>query len=329
MAERILVVDDDLICEFLIAALGSANYQCRKANDDREALAILASDNEIGLILSSSTAGRDPMRLLECAKAQHPDVPVVIMSGSPDLSVALDFMRAGACDYLLKPFRKESLMTAVGRALDQRRLRLERRATVPEKAYDSALEILGNALDLHGSSTAGRSKRVTAFSLAIARATGLGPDLIRVIARGAFFLDLGKIAIPCGILRKPGALVEDEVVIVRQYCKHGYQILSAIPFMKEAAEIVYCHQERYDGTGYPRALSGEEIPQGARIAAVANALEAMTSDRPYRFARSISAAREEIQSCSGAQFDPEVVRTFLSMPESIWEDLRREIANQS
>ena len=329
MAERILVVDDDLICEFLIAALGSANYQCRKANDDREALAILASDNEIGLILSSSTAGRDPMRLLECANAQYPDVPVVIMSGSPDLSVALDFMRAGACDYLLKPFRKESLMTAVRRALDQRRLRLERRATGAEKAYDSALEILGNALDLHGSSTAGRSKRVTAFSIAIARATGLGPDLIRVIARGAFFLDLGKIAVPYGILRKPGALVEDEVVIVRQYCQHGYQILSAIPFMKEAAEIVYCHQERYNGTGYPRALSGEEIPHGARIAAVANALEAMTSDRPYRFARSISAAREEIHSCSGTQFDPEVVRTFLSMPESIWEDLRQEIAKHS
>jgi len=164
------------------------------------------------------------MRLLECAKAQYPDVPVVIMSGSPDLSVALDFMRSGACDYLLKPFRKESLMTAVRRALDQRRLRLERRATGPEKAYDSALEILGNALDLHGSATAGRSKRVTAFSIAIARATGLGPDLIRVF--------------PDAILRKPGALVEDEVVIVRQYCQHGYQILSAIPFMKEAAEIL-------------------------------------------------------------------------------------------
>jgi HD-GYP domain-containing protein (c-di-GMP phosphodiesterase class II) len=117
--------------------------------------------------------------------------------------------------------------------------------------------------------------------------------------------------------------------MVRQYCRHGYQILSAIPFMKEAAEIVYCHQERHDGTGYPRGLSGEQIPLGARIAAVANALEAITSDQPYRFARSIGAAREEIHSCSGTQFDPEVVRTFLSMPENIWENLRREIANQS
>jgi response regulator RpfG family c-di-GMP phosphodiesterase len=329
MAERILVVDDDLICEFLIAALGSANYLCVKAHDDREALAMLASDNEIGIILCSPTVGPDPTRLLESAKTKYPDVPVVIMNGSPDLSVALDFMRAGACDYLLKPFRKDALMAAVRRALEQRRLRLEGRATGQQAAYDSALEILGHAIDLHGSGTPGRSKRVTAFSIAIARATGLDSDLIRVIARGAFFLDLGKIAIPNAILRKPGRFVKDEVVMVRQYCRHGYQILSAIPFMKEAAEIVYCHQERHDGTGYPRGLSGEQIPLGARIAAVANALEAITSDQPYRFARSIGAAREEIHSCSGTQFDPEVVRTFLSMPENIWENLRREIANQS
>ena len=329
MAERILVVDDDLICEFLIAALGSANYLCRKANNDREALAILESDNEIGMILCSPTVGPDPTRLLECAKAKYPDVPVVIMNGSPDLSVALDFMRAGACDYLLKPFRREALMAAVRRALEQRGIRLKGRPAVGERAYDIALELLGDALDLKASSAAAHSKRVTAFSIAIARATGLDQDLIKVIARGAFLLDLGKIAVPESILRKPGALTEDEVVVVRQYCQHGYQILNRVPFMQEAAEIVYCHQERYDGTGCPRGLRGEQIPHGARIAAVANALEAMTSDRPYRFARSISAAREEIQSCSGAQFDPEVVRTFLSMPESIWEDLRREIANQS
>src|SRR5258708_29243389 len=129
MAERILVVDDDLICEFLVAALASANHLCVEAHDDREALAILASDNEIGVILCSPTVGPDPTRLLECAKAKYPDVPVVIMSGSPDLSVALDFMRAGACDYLLKPFRNDALMSAVLRALEQQRRRLKGRVT--------------------------------------------------------------------------------------------------------------------------------------------------------------------------------------------------------
>jgi response regulator RpfG family c-di-GMP phosphodiesterase len=326
MAERILIVDDDLICEFLIAALGSANYLCCKAHDDREALAILAENNEIGVILCSPTVGPDPTRLLDCAQAKYPDIPVVIMNGSPDISVALDFMRAGACDYLLKPFRRDALMAAVRRALKHRQIRVKNRAAVGEKASYTALELFGNFLDLSTHSTVGRSKRVTAFSIAIARATGLSTDLIRVIARGAFVLDLGKTAVPESILRKPGALTEDEVAVVRQYCLNGYQILGSIPHMKEAAEIVYCHQERYDGTGYPCGISGEQIPLGARIAAVANALEAMTSPRPYHATRSFSAAREEIQRCSGTQFDPEVVKTFLAMPENIWEDLRREIA---
>jgi response regulator RpfG family c-di-GMP phosphodiesterase len=326
MAERILVVDDDLICEFLIAALSSANYLCCKAHDDREALALLASDNEIGMILCSPTVGPDPTRLLDCAKAKYPDIPVVIMNGSPDISVALDFMRAGACDYLLKPFKRDALMAAVRRALGLRRVRLENRALAQQRPYDVTIELLGIALESNASSTVGRSKRVTAFAIAIARAMGLDRDRIRVTARGAFVLDIGKVAVPQSILRKPGALTEDEVAVLRQYCLNGYNILSSIPHMKEAAEIVYCHQERYDGTGYPRGLSGEQIPLGARIAAVANALEAMTSPRPYRTALSHSAAREEIQRCSGTQFDPAVVKTFLSMPENIWDGLSREIA---
>jgi response regulator RpfG family c-di-GMP phosphodiesterase len=329
MAERILIVDDDLICEFLIAALSSANYLCCKAHDYREALAMLASDNEIGMILCSPTVGPDPTRLLDCAKAKYPDIPLVIMNGSPDLSVALDFIRAGACDYLLKPFKRDALMAAVRRALRERKIRVKNRSAVGERASDMALETLGTFLDLGTHSTVGRSKRVTAFSIAIARGMGFSADVIRVIARGAFVLDLGKSAVPESILRKPGALTEDEVTVVRQYCLNGYKILSSVSHMKEAAEIVYCHQERYDGTGYPDGISGEQIPLGARIAAVANTFEAMTSPRWYRAAVSDSAAREEIQRCSGTQFDPAVVKTFLSMPENIWDGLRRELAGQS
>ena len=112
---------------------------------------------------------------------------------------------------------------------------------------------------------------------------------------------------------------------MREHCYHGYQIVKKIPFLNEAAEIVYSHQERYDGTGYPRGLKGDEIPLGARIFSVADTLDAITSDRPYRAAQSISAAREEIQRWSGRQFDPRVVEVFLEMPETIWTDLRREI----
>jgi putative nucleotidyltransferase with HDIG domain len=157
---------------------------------------------------------------------------------------------------------------------------------------------------------------------------GLTSDQIRVIARGAFLHDIGKMAIPDAILRKPGALDPEEAAIMREHCYRGYQILRRIPFLTEASEIVYSHQEKFDGTGYPRGLKGEEIPLGSRIFSVADTLDAITSNRPYRAAQTLSAAREEIQRWSGRQFDPEVVKVFLSMPENIWSDLRKDIDAQ-
>jgi HD-GYP domain-containing protein (c-di-GMP phosphodiesterase class II) len=150
-------------------------------------------------------------------------------------------------------------------------------------------------------------------------------EQITVIARGAFLHDIGKMAIPDAILRKPGALTPDEITIMREHCYRGYQLLKRITFLAEASEIVYSHQERYDGTGYPRGLKGEEIPLGSRIFSVADTLDAITSDRPYRAAQTVGAARAEIERWSGRQFDPNVVKVFLSMPEHIWIDLRKEI----
>jgi HD-GYP domain-containing protein (c-di-GMP phosphodiesterase class II) len=135
-------------------------------------------------------------------------------------------------------------------------------------------------------------------------------------------------AIPDSILRKPGALTMEETQIMREHCFRGYQMLKKIPFLAEASEIVYAHQERYDGTGYPRGLKGKEIPLGARIFSVADTLDAITSDRPYRAAQPIPAAREEVVRFSGRQFDPEVVQVFLQMPDTIWDDLRKEINSQ-
>jgi putative nucleotidyltransferase with HDIG domain len=195
-----------------------------------------------------------------------------------------------------------------------------------ERSYDITLEALGKALDLKEAETEGHSKRTTAYTIGLARAMGLNVDQIRVIARGAFLHDIGKMAIPDSILRKPGALDPDETAIMREHCYRGYQIVSKIPFLAgEAAEIVYAHQENFDGTGYPRGLKGNEIPLGARIVAVANTLDAITSDRPYRAARTLSTARDEIERWSGRQFDPQVVSTFLEMSQNIWDDLRKGI----
>jgi putative nucleotidyltransferase with HDIG domain len=194
-----------------------------------------------------------------------------------------------------------------------------------ERSYDITLEALGDALDLKNAETEGHSKRVTAFTIAIARAMGLPHDNIRVIARGAFLHDIGKMAIPDAILRKPGRLNPEEQEIMRHHAQLGYQILHRIPFLREAADIVYSHQECFDGSGYPRGLKGDQIPLGARIFAIADSFDAITSDWPYRAAQSIPAGRREIERNSGRQFDPEIVQVFLSIPDHIWQELRNEI----
>ena len=216
----------------------------------------------------------------------------------------------------------ESLITA---RTDQ----LEAAMADLERSYDITLQALGDALDLRDAETEGHSRRVTAFTIAIARAMGVAREEILMIARGAFLHDIGKMAIPDRILFKPGKLNDKEKAALREHCYHGYQMLRRIPFLAQASEIVYSHQEHFDGSGYPRGLKGKEIPLGARIFSVADTFDAIITDRPYRPAKTLSAAREEIEEWAGRQFDPEVVGVFLRMPDEIFEDLRREISAQS
>ncbi len=350
MPDRILVVDDEEpIREIVASMLGTAGYACKQAASGMEALAVLTSGEEFELMLSDlMMADLDGIGLLERTKEKYPDMPVVMVTAVHDISVALAAIRNGAYDYLLKPFEREQLLNTVSRALENRRLKVENRTyqtnleslvkartdqlqaamSSLERSYDITLEALGDALDLKDRETEGHSKRVTAFTIAIARAMGLPREQINTIARGAFLHDIGKMAIPDKILNKPGKLEPDEMTIMKEHAYHGYQIVKKIPFLAEAAEIVYSHQERFDGSGYPRELKGDKIPLGSRIFSVADTLDAITSDRPYRAAQSLQAAREEIAKWSGRQFDPDVVKVFLEMPENIWEDLRKEIHAQ-
>jgi putative nucleotidyltransferase with HDIG domain len=345
--DRILVVDDEeTIREIVSSMLGGAHFQTRQASSGVEALAVLGTGEEFDLVLSDlMMAEMDGIALLERAKERYPDMPVVMVTAVHDIQVALQALRNGAYDYLLKPFEREQLLATVRRALEHRRLKRENDAyrsnletlvaartqqwktalSNLEKSYDITLEALGDALDLKDAETEGHSRRVTAYTIAIARKIGLTKEEINVIARGAFLHDIGKMAIPDDILRKPGKLTEDEMAIMKEHCYRGYKIISRIPFLAEAAEIVYSHQERFDGLGYPRGLKGEEIPLGARIFAIADTLDAMRSDRPYRKAQSIQAVRKEIELWSGKQFDPQIVKVFLEMPDNIWEDLRKDI----
>jgi len=349
--DRILVVDDEeAIREIVCSMLTAAHYKCGQASSGVNALALLDAGEQFELMLSDlMMAELDGIGLLEKTKEKYPDMPVVMVTAVHDISVALQAIRNGAYDYLLKPFEREQLLATVRRALENRRLKLENRAYQTnlealvdarteqlqkamadlERSYGMTLEALGGALDLKDAETEGHSRRVTVFTIAIARAMGLSNEQVDVIARGAFLHDIGKMAIPDAILRKPGKLDPAEVERMREHCYHGYQILKRIPFLKEAAEIVYSHQEYYDGTGYPRQLKGEEIPLGARIFAVADTLDAITSDRPYRAAKPVAAAMKEIERCSGTQFDPQVVEAFLHLPENLWANLREEIEGQT
>ena len=346
MKERVLVVDGDGIRQIVVSMLTSADYSCTEASDGMEALTRLEAGEEIELIVTElMMANVDGIELLERTREKYPDVPVVLMTSVDNVSVALGAIRNGAYDYLLKPFDVDQLLSSVRRALESRRARLEnrayrtnlesliakrtddlRRAMVNlERSYELMLEGFGNALALKDAEAEGHCKRVTAFSISIARAMKLAAEEIRIVARGAFLHDIGKLAIPDTIIRKPGKLDLDEVAIMREHCYHGYQMLRTIPFLQDAAAIAYAHHERYDGTGYPRGLRGEQIPIGARIVAVANAFDSITSNLVYRKGQSLSVARDEIERWAGRQFDPEIVRSFLAIPDNAWADMRREI----
>jgi putative nucleotidyltransferase with HDIG domain len=346
--ERILVVDDEVAVRKIVAALlGQMGYETATAKGAEDALSILVQDQGFDLVLSDiMMPGVDGLALLDRLGGEYPEIPVVMFTAIHDVHVATNAFRRGAVDYLLKPFEKLQLQSVVMRAIEHGRLKKQNsmyqqhleeivssrtgqlRATMKdlERSYDITLEAMGDALDLRDAETEGHSRRVTAYSICLAREMGLNANELRVIARGAFLHDIGKISTPDAVLLKPGRLDDAETEIMREHCERGYAMVSKIPFLREASEIVFAHQENFDGSGYPRGLRGNEIPLGARIFAIADTLDAMTSDRPYRTAVTFELARDEIRRCSGRQFDPMIVEVFLRIESERWRDLRYEVS---
>lgn len=346
--EKVLVVDDEeAIREVVSTMLESKGYQCTVAHNGRMAQEQIKKETPDLVLSDMIMPEMDGIKLLEWVREYDPDVPVIMVTAIHDISTALEAIRRGAYDYILKPFEKDQLFLGVGRALQHRRLVIENRSYQRsleqeveertaqlrgaleqlEQSYDDTLEALGSALDLKDAETEGHCQRVTAFCISIAKTLPV-PDLyLPILARAAFLHDIGKMAIPDGILRKPGPLNDDEKKIMRTHCEIGYNMLIRIPFLRDAAEIVLAHQEFYDGSGYPRGLSGDQIPLGARIFTIADSLDAMISDRPYRRALPMSHACEEIKRCSGTQFDPQVVNVFLTIPEQHWLELRENLGS--
>jgi putative nucleotidyltransferase with HDIG domain len=344
---KILIVDDDASVRDVIAVLlGEEGYAC-SAVSSAEAALDAARQTEYPLVISDvRMPGRDGFWLLERLRDSHPDTAVVMLTAYGDTEAAVECLRNGAADYLLKPPKVTELIRAIERALGRRRLELARQKyrrslenRVREKTaelsralrdlestYSQTLWSLVAALDAREHETGDHSQRVVRYSLAIARRLGLPERELPDLGRGALLHDIGKIGVPDAILLKPGKLNEAEWGEMKRHPRIGYEILRSIDFLARSAEMVLSHQERWDGGGYPRGLVAENIPIAARIFAIADTYDAMTSDRPYRKALSADTAREEIARCAGAQFDRRCADAFLSMPHSELLELARPTA---
>ena len=251
----------------------------------------------------------------------------------PDVCI-LDFRipeRSGA-EFLLKPVELNQLLLSVSRALEHRRLinenenyrfhleqlvleqtkALNQALTGLEHVYSATLDALSMALDFRDQSTSGHSRRVAELTAGAASAMGIKDAALVQIEHGALLHDIGKLKIPDSILWKPAKLTEDEWKIMKRHAEYGFEFLSNIGFLKDAAEIVYSHHEKYDGTGYPRGLQRDNIPFGARVFAIVDTVDAMIYKRPYNVPVSFREAAAEVRRCAGTQFDPSLVETTLA-----------------
>src|SRR5918911_2338746 len=339
---RILIIDDDPgIREILLEFLGY-RYECEAVGSAEEALALLAAER-FELVVSDIAMPRmSGLEMIPHVRALAPDALIVMVSGSQTVESALEAMRAGAFDYITKPFDLGHVEVAVGRALEHQRLleakhryetylelmierrtaELDRPPQSPENAYRTTLKALIKALEARDSETSGHSERVVYFSLRLGRELGLDDRQLRSLEFGSLLHDIGKIGVPDAILRKPAALTQEEWVRMREHPQHGQKILRGIEFLEGAARVVAQHHEKWDGSGYPLGLKGSEIDLNARIFAVADAFDAITSDRVYRAGKSYEEAAAELESWAGTQFDPRVVEAFRRVPKEEWESLR-------
>ena len=344
VSPRILIVDDEVEITEILADLLSEDHECLKAGSAEDALAHLR-DGEFHLVISDITMpGMSGLEMIPHVKELSPETVVVMISGMQTVESAIGALRLGAFDYLMKPFDLRQVEAVVKRALEhhdlvvakqryenqleelveQRTAELDRALNSLEGAYRSTLKALTAALETRDSETHGHSERVVTYSLRLGREYGLNHAEMKALEFGSLLHDIGKIGVPDSILRKPGKLTEEEWVRMREHPLHGQQILRGIEFLQGASRVVAQHHEKWDGTGYPFGVRGEEIDICARIFSVADAFDAITSDRVYRRGKPYEAAAQELDDWAGRQFDPKVVEAFHRVPKEDWEALHRQ-----
>ena len=340
---RCLIADDERGIRFVLSDLLSDTYECTTVGSAEAALAELRTHSFDLVISDIMMGGMSGLEMIPHVLALAPGTVVIVVSGAQTVESAIDALRVGAFDYVMKPFDLHHVEAAVRRALEHRTLLEEKRHYENyleemveqrtreldhalhslEDAYRTTLKALTAALEARDQETHGHSERVVTFSMRLGRELGLSKKQLRALEFGSLLHDIGKIGVPDAILRKPASLTSEEWTRMRQHPAHGRKILAGIEFLEGAARVVAEHHEKWDGSGYPLGLRGAEIDLNARIVAVADAFDAMTSDRVYRVGRPYEAAARELDEHTGSQFDPMVVEAFHRIAREEWDEMRK------
>jgi putative two-component system response regulator len=348
----ILIVDDEESIRHLLRIQLGSRYACAQAASADDAIKLLRM-RTFDLVLADITMpGTSGLDLCLHVSTTYPDTVVLMVSGLSDIQSAIRAMQHGAFDYILKPFDLAQVALSVERAMDYHSLlsfkhnherKLEetvRRRTeelhslnvdlndmfeILYSNYRATLHSLAKAVETKDVETRGHAERVVAYCLTLGRRLGLSERDLIALEQGALLHDIGKIGVRDSILLKAGPLTDDQWIEMRAHIDHGLGIIEGIDFLTGARAVIGQHHEKFDGSGYPRGLAGDSIHIHARIFAVADAFDALTSDRPYRAACAYPAACKEIIASSGTHFDPRVVDVFLTIPASRLADIRREV----
>jgi len=324
MGSLVLIVDDEYIGrETLQSVLEGEGYELEMAENGPQAIEKAKQLLPDVILLDVMMPGMTGFEVCQRIRSdpQIAEIPIIILTALDDRESLLNALKAGADDFISKPFDRYELrarllgITRLNRyqKLLQERAKLREANAQLLNAYEATIEGLSHALDLRDRETEGHSRRVTELTIKLAQALKMSDEEILHIRRGALLHDMGKIGIPDSILHKPDKLTEEEWSIMRKHPQFAYEMLSPIEYLRPALEIPYNHHEKWDGAGYPRGLKGEEIPVCARLFAVADVWDALTSDRPYRPAWSQEEARTYIREQSGRHFDPQVVDLFFNV----------------
>ncbi|HME90207.1 MAG TPA: HD domain-containing phosphohydrolase, partial [Myxococcaceae bacterium] len=342
--DRILLVDDDvLILQALSRILLGEGYEVVCHSNPLDA----ARERDFHVVIADFMMPQmNGIELLAALRSFNPRAVRLLLTAAGDFKVASDAINRGEVFRLLgKPWSIPELTSCVRQAIEHYRL-LEENARLSREISEKNAELVSinknleglvvertngllegliSALDYRDTETQWHSRRVSLYARRIGQELGLSTNELSVIEQGALLHDIGKIGVRDSILLKAAPLTPEEWVEMRLHPEFGYRMLAKMPYLHEAALVVLQHQERFDGHGYPQGLKGSNIVIGARIFAVADTLDAITSDRPYRKGRPLAAAREEIVRCSGSQFDPDVVNAYLRVPSESWMQIRMQV----